>query len=351
MAIDFTKTTTLLGVVEQNYPPNTVLVDTFFPLEDTFTTDSVQIEYRKGSRMLAPYIVPGGHGVNMARTGSTLREYTPPMTAPKRPTTVEQIMQRGFGETIYSPKTPAQRAAELMARDLIELTDMNIRRQEYMAAQLLTTGQCVCEGYADDGTTELVDTFILDGFTNKVTKSDTETWDNAGAKILDHIADMSETITDNANMVPTVAFMARNVAKYMLNNKQIMDYLAIPSRDNLRLMNFAPQIVNPAVTRFGYIEALNLDLYVYSGGYTDKDGTLQRFIPDDYFIMGIKGKGRRLYGAITQLEDDHQWHSYAGKYIPRVYTDIQNDIKELRVASRCIMIPESVDDFGVIKVK
>ena len=67
MAIDFTKTTTLLGVVEQNYPPNTVLVDTFFPLEDTFTTDSVQIEYRKGSRMLAPYIVPGGHGVNMAR--------------------------------------------------------------------------------------------------------------------------------------------------------------------------------------------------------------------------------------------------------------------------------------------
>lgn len=149
--MDFTNTRTLLGVVEQNYPPSTTLVDTFFPNENVFMTNVVDIEYRKGVRTLAPYIIPGASGVNVARNGSTIKTYTPPMTAPKRVITPEHLNMRGFGETVYSPKSPAQRAAELMARDLMELTEMNMRSQEYMAAQLLTTGQCICEGYADDG--------------------------------------------------------------------------------------------------------------------------------------------------------------------------------------------------------
>lgn len=349
--MDFTNTRTLLGVVEQNYPPSTTLVDTFFPNENVFMTNVVDVEYRKGVRTLAPYIVPGASGVNVARNGSTIKTYTPPMTAPKRVITPEHLNMRSFGETVYSPKSPAQRAAELMARDLMELTEMNMRRQEYMAAQLLTTGQCVCEGYADDGKTKITDTFILDGFKNKVTKSSGDTWDNADSKIYEDIEEMSGTIADETGTVPTVAFMSRNVGKYLLNNTQIKEFLNVSNAANLKLMSFAPRVMGPNITRFGYIDSLDLEIYIYNGSYMSDDGKLTKFIPDDFFIMGNPGKGKRLYGAITQLEDDKQWHSYASKYVPKVYTNVNSDVKELRVASRCIMIPENVDDIGVIKVK
>ena len=162
---------------------------------------------------------------------------------------------------------------------------------------------------------------------------------------------MSGTIADKTGTVPTVAFMSRNVAKYLLNNTQIKEFLSVSNISNLKLMSFAPRVVSPNVTRFGYIDALDLEIYIYNGTYMSDDGKLSKFIPDDFFIMGNPGKGKRLYGAITQLEQDNEWHSYASKYVPKVFTNIKDDVKELRVASRCILVPESIDDFGVIKVK
>lgn len=350
--MDFNKTTTLLAAISREYIPSTLLVDTFFNNEATFMTESVQVEYRKGSRSLAPFIVPGASGVNMGRNGSTLREYTPPMMAPKRVITEKNIHQRGFGENIYSDKTPAQRAAEIMARDMLETIDMCTRTQEWMAAQLLTTGQCVCRGYADDGKKEIVDTFILEGFDNKLTLSGANTWDNAAAKIYFDISDMSEKISSASGLVPDVAIMGRKVAQYMLSNTQLHDIMLIPSRENMAIMSYAPAIQSPAVTRVGYIQALNLDMYVYNGTYRDPaSGELTKYIPDDYFIMGVKGRGKRLYGAITQLEQDGAWHTYEGKYVPKIYSDVRSDVEEMRMGSRCILVPEDVDDFGVIKVK
>lgn len=352
MPLDYNKTTTLLAAIDRQYVPNTLLIDTFFPGENTFITESVQIEYRKGTRLVAPFIVPGAFGVNMARTGSKLREYTPPMMAPSRVISTKEIMQRTFGEDIYSQKTPAQRAAEIMARDLLDTIDMCTRRQELMAAQLLTTGQYTCEGYADDGNKVIVDTFVLDGFENKVTLSGNDTWDNPDAKILDDLTEMSDKISTASGIIPTVGITSRNVANYILNNKQILDIMMVPSRENLSILSFAPAIVSPYVTRLGYIQSLNLDLYVYNGTYADpKTGKATHYIPDNCFIMGVKGLGKRLYGAITQLESDDQFHTYEGKYVPKILSNKRSDTKEMRMGSRCVILPQTADDFGVIKVK
>ena len=350
--MDFNKTTTLLAAIDQQFTPNTLLVDTFFPKERTFITDSVQIEYRKGTRMIAPFIVPGAFGVNMARAGSKLREYTPPMMAPSRVLSMADVMQRGFGEDVYSQKTPQQRAAEIVAHDMVETIDMCTRRQEYMAAQLLTTGQYTCEGFADDGQKAIVDTFVLDGFENKVTLTGANTWDNTNAKIYDDIVAMSDKISMASGVIPSVAIMSRKVAQYLFNNKQLLDIMMVPNRDNLSILSFAPQIQSTYVTRLGYIQSLGLDLYVYNGCYADPTtGVATPYIPDDYFIMGIKGRGQRLYGAITQIEDDDNFHTYEGKYVPKIITNKRTDTKELRMGSRCVLLPETADDFGVIKVK
>ena len=77
-------TRTLLGVVERSFKPTTTLIDTFFPEEKTFITEYVEMEYRKGARRMAPFVVPGTKGVNLARTGTKVRTYKAPLMKPKR---------------------------------------------------------------------------------------------------------------------------------------------------------------------------------------------------------------------------------------------------------------------------
>ena len=113
--INLDDTRTLLGVVERSFKPTTTLVDTFFPEVRTFVTETVEMEYRKGTRKMAPFVVPGTKGVNMARNGSQLRVYKAPLMKPKRVIEASDIMRRGFGETVYSQRTPAERAQALRA--------------------------------------------------------------------------------------------------------------------------------------------------------------------------------------------------------------------------------------------
>ena len=98
MSINLDDTRTLLGVVERSFKPTKTLVDTFFPEVRTFVTETVEMEYRKGTRKLAPFVVPGTKGVNVSRGGSQLRVYKAPLMKPKRVIEASDLMRRGFGE-------------------------------------------------------------------------------------------------------------------------------------------------------------------------------------------------------------------------------------------------------------
>lgn len=92
--------------------------------------------------------------------------------------------------------------------------------------------------------------------------------------------------------------------------------MLIPSRDNLAMLSIQPRLM-----RVGYISALNLDIYAYDGGYEYASGEFTPYIPDDHMIIGVPGRGKRLYGAITQLEADRQYHTFEGQYVPKVTAD------------------------------
>ena len=351
MSINLDDTRTLLGVVERSFKPTTALVDTFFPEVRTFVTETVEMEYRKGTRKLAPFVVPGTKGVNVGRNGSQLRTYKAPLMKPKRVIEASDIMRRGFGETVYSQRTPAERAQELRARDMAELVDTIARSEEWMAAQVLINGSCQIKGYADDGKTELIDTLTFEGFDNKITISD-NTWDKTDtANPYNDMGDLSQTIRRNAGIIPTIAICAANVVDYLINNQKLLNYMLVPSRDNLALMSIQPRLVRPEFMRVGYISALNLDIYAYDGGYEDESGEFTPYIPDDHMIIGVPGRGKRLYGAVTQLEADRQYHTYEGQYIPKVTVDLESDTSSLAMSCRCVVCPEWMDDWGVIKVK
>ena len=177
------------------------------------------------------------------------------MVAPRRTVRPEDIDQRGFGETIYSTKTPAQRATEIQANDLAEMQAMILNRKNQMAAEILTTGAYTIKGYADDGTTVKTAKVTFD-WNQKITP--TTTWDQANASIYSDLKNASSLIQENAGVVPTVAIVGKNVADYMLGNDQIMKWLAVPSNTNLSLMSIQPRIESPQVARIGLIQSLSL---------------------------------------------------------------------------------------------
>lgn len=350
--INIDDTRTLLDVVERSYKPTTVLVQTFFPTVKTFLTEYVDMEYRKGGRKMAPFVVPGSKGVNMARNGSKIRTYKPPIMKPKRTIEVSDVMRRGFGEDIYSKRTPAERAQEMRAQDMAELIDMNVRRQEWMAAQLLINGGFECKGYADDGKTAVVDTVTFDEFTNKITLSGNNVWSNASAKVYDDLGDVSQTIRRASGMIPTIAICSTDVVKDIINNEQLYKYMLVPSRDNLALLSLQPKLERPELLRVGYIQALNLEIYAYDGIYEDDEtGEITPYIPEGHIIIGVPGRGKRLFGAVTQMEADRQLHTYEGEHIPKLTVDIESDTSSLAMSSRCVLCPEFLDDWAVIKVK
>lgn len=351
MGFDINSTLTMLSAMEQSYKPTTTLVDTFFPHAQNFVTDTVTMEFRKGGRMMAPFVVAGGKGVNLARAGTQVRTYKPPMMRPKRTIELADVTKRGFGETIYSTRTAAERAAEMRAKDLQELQEACARREEWMAAQCLINGEYDVKGFADDGVATVVDTVTF-AFDGKTTLSGGDTWDNASAKIYDNIGDASQKIRRAAGDIPTVAICSSNVVKYLLANEQLYKYLLVPSRENLALLSLAPKLERPDLMRVGFIQALNLEIYAYDGGYADEEnGAYTPYIPDNHMIIGVPGLGRRLYGAVTQVEEDKQFHTYSADRVPKVTVDVENDSSALALSSRCVICPDFLDKWATLKVK
>lgn len=180
----------------------------------------------------------------------------------------------------------------------------------------------------------------------------TTTWDKAGATIFDDIKSASEKIQEASGLVPTVMVVGKNVADYMLGNDQIMKWMGIPSTSNLSLFNIAPRITSPQVTFVGRIPALNLEVYTYAESYVDDDGTMKGFIGDNDVIVGVPGRGSQYHGAVYLLGDDgHGFMPYADPYVPYYSADKAAQELRLTMYCRCLIAPESITDFAVIKSK
>ena len=84
-----------LGKLVRRMPPvHTFFRDTFFKNRRTFNTKSVDVDFKKGSRALAPFVHPKVGGKTILNTGYQTKSYTPVLLAPNKITTVDDLLQR-----------------------------------------------------------------------------------------------------------------------------------------------------------------------------------------------------------------------------------------------------------------
>lgn len=350
MAIDIKDTYSLMQAMERIKKPATFLVDTFFPNVPTVSpTTKIAVEYRKRGRKLAPFIVNGTTGVNMARDAAKLDIYKPPMVGPRRVIDPDTLLERGFGENVYSTVSPAERASKMQADDLVDLQSAIFNRKNKMAADILTTGQCKIEGYADDGKQILVDTVTFD-WEQKVTLA--KNWDQAGASIYSDLKNASEMIQENAGAIPDVCIVGKNIEQYLLSNDELGRFLAIPSLQNLQLATFQPHYISPQVRWIGNILGLGLEVYSYTETYQDDSGKVQSFIGDDDVIIGISGRGHQKHGAVTLINDSvNGYDTFVSEMVPYYVGSKESQQLALTLYSRFLLTPETADDWAYIKAK
>jgi hypothetical protein len=339
------RTQTMIGAVQQLPTHRTFLRDRYFPCTpstDIFPTEEVLIEYRDGSKKIAPVVMPRKGGINVRREGYRTERYTPPFVAPKRGLTIDDLNKKGFGENLYSQITPEQREAQVLGQDLSELGVLIDGREEYMAAQVMLTNGCVLKQYADEygGKYEEYAIQFYDG-SNDAAFTTANKWNTSDADIYGDIAAMIQVLSSKGLAAEDLV-MSPDVAPVIINNETIRRLLDIR---NVNVGTIAPIELPEGASRLGVINVYgkNVNLIVYDEQYEDEEtGKLTNYMGSGNVVLSAPAAGRSLYGAVAQIEQaDGRFHTYMASRVPKYTADADNEIRTLKVSARPLLIPKN----------
>lgn len=340
MTINIYSTRTMLKAVSLMKPTNTFLLNTFFPNYETVVTEEVDVDFKKGKRKMAPFVAPRIGGKVMDRQGFETKTYRVPKIAPERVISFDDIKYRSLGESLYSSKTPDERARELLATDIIELDDYITRREEWMCREVLFNGKVVMIG---EGVEQEVDY----KFTNKEVLTGGAVWTETTAKPLEDLKRWRLEVIQKTGKAPNVCVFESSVVDAFINNEDVQKLMDI---QRLNVGSIEPSIQNDAITFVGKLPSLGLEIYSYDEWYIDDEGAEQPMVPEGHILMATKGVNKRIYGAVTQIENEN-FVTIEGTRIPKSWVDKDNEVRKLRLSSRPLPVPEDVDGWYVAQVK
>ena len=351
------RTLTMLEAVKQMLTHRTFLRDRYFPTEesrDIFPTEEVLVEYMEGGKKMVPCVIPRKQGITIAREGYRTERYTPPNIAPKRLLTIDDLNRKGFGETLYSDRTPEQREAEVLGQDLDEMDTMIAAREEYIAAQAMLNNGYTLRHYADDYGGDKYDEYEIrfyDGDDNPGIYTPDEPWDSPNSHKFGDLQVMIYQLTSRG-LPATDLVVAPDVAKTFLDDEKFQKYLDIR---NYSLGNVAPEELPAGAALLCTINVYGrpIAVYTYDETYEDEQtGLLEPYIPAGTVLLTAPASGRGLYGAVSQIEQaDGRFHTYTAKRVPKYTADANNDTRTLQVTSKPLYIPRNATPWIAAKVQ
>lgn len=342
MSISLFDTRTMLDVVQTMKRPTSFFRDTFFPTYKTFFTEAVDVDIIKNRRRVAPFVHPMKPGAVVNRDGYTTKFYKAPMISEKMETNAEHLLKRMPGENIYSGRDPMARAAEMLGRDLAELEDMILRRENLMAAEALWYGTQTIKG---DGVDEVID-FGMSA-SHQATLTSTDKWnDLTNSDPLEDLKTWRLTCIQDSGFAPDVCVMSEEVADVFIKNATVQKLL-----DNRRIEmgQINPNELANGVTYIGRVNRLGLDIYTYNDWYLDPtDGVTEKpFVPTGKVgLFSTQARYDRLYGAYIDME----MGTMDVPRIPRSWVDKDPSARWIQLISRPLFVPQHLDSIFIATV-
>ena len=339
---------TMGRIVEKLPPVRTFFRDTFFRREETFNTESVDVDFVKGTRKVAPFVHRIIGGKTVPNTGYETKTYKPPLVAPDKITTVDDLLKRRPGESLVSGRSHAERAVLKMSDDFRELRDMISRREELMCVQSIFTGKIPIIG---EGLNEVIDF----GFTNtEVISAATKKWSNAGSDPIGDLKRWHKQVQKTGFTNCNACVMADDVATAFVGHEKVQKVLDVR---NYNLAVIQPRQLPNGVTYVGTIHELGMDVYTYNEWYLDdwtnpETPEEKPLVPDGMLAMlSTNANYSMYYGAITLIDEGtKEFKTVEGKYVPDTWVKRKPARRFLQLQSAPLSVPHDVDSWFTAKV-
>lgn len=347
--MDIYSTYYLLAAVQELPLEHTFFKDRYFPTNqamDIFGTSKVLADYKEGSRRMAPFVIPRIGSLSVGREGFSTYELEPGNICLSMPLTLDQIKNRNFGESLMSTATPAERARLLQVNDLAELSARISRREEWLAVQTMLNNGCTMRHETDvKDVYEDVPVYFYDGADNPAKFTPTAKWEHS--KLVDgewkkgnwygDICAMAKMLTQKGRPAREVV-MSSDVGEFLMEDPWVMYML---ENRRVEMGRIAPEMLTEFVTSMGVFNFMGrkLELLVSDGTYEDDAGNDKPYMDAGSVIVTAPACGKGLYGGVTQLESDGEYHTYAGTRVPQHIFTIKPPTKETQLTAKPLFAP------------
>lgn len=173
--------------------------------------------------------------------------------------------------------------------DEVELLEGASAQRERMRMMMLTTGTISMKG---NGQVYEYDYGVDESHKVTVTKS----WSDPSATILDDIRTGITKIVDDTGVTVERAICSSKVFGYIRANTEI--------KKSIYVMTDGVGFVSDAKVKQFIKDELGIDIVVYDKRYKDEEGVVQRYVPEDVFVMFPTGKLGNTWFGTTPEESD-----------------------------------------------
>lgn len=288
--------------LQEAFPAHRFLTDLFFSESEVHDTRFFQFDIEKGQRRMAPFVNRKAQGKVIERHNYKTVQFEPPYIKEKMITTTDQILKRSPGEVVYTTpgsNTPLERAARQLGQDAAEMSEMIVRRIEWMAAQGLFFGIIPVSGegveYDIDFLFESSHLITLDGTLGN------EKWSDLATKILAQLRRWKKLITKDSSLTANILLLGCNVYDNFINNEQVLKLL-----DNRRVEigSIVPEELGDGVTYVGDLKSVGLSVWSYDEWYYDEaTQTELPMVPENMILLAsTRARCKRHYGVIEDVE-------------------------------------------------
>ena len=339
----------LLAAVKEIPLSHSFFRDRYFPTSDSldiFGTSKVLVDFSEGGTKLAPFVVPRIGGVSILRSGFETFELEPPNISLKSTLTNDDLQSRGFGESLMSGLTPADRESVFLMDDMLELDARITRREEWMAVETMLGNGCVMKHITDreDVAFEEIEARYYRGADNP-SEYTSAAWTASNWR--KHVTAMVKRLSARG-LPATDLVVAPDVGEFIE-----MDPWVEKRLDNRRMEygHIAPKELTDGTTFLGQLNfgGKMLNIIIVEETYEDDKGSTTPYLPDGSAIVTAPDCGHTIYGGVTQMEKDEKRHTHAGKRVPRYFADVKTSVSEIMLTSKPLMAPRRMSPWQVAK--
>lgn len=319
--------------------PKTFFKDIYFSDRQPKETQKLEIEYRKGGTLIAPFVSELIPGTEMPKSTHQSKYYTAPKVAPKKTFTAQELyLQKAFGETIYGGMSPDERKAKLIADALNTFEAQITRREELMCIQTLYNSEIIVKG-------EGVEDKITYGTPNRIPVA--TAWGATGANPIEDINAVLEDIASKTDLRPPVIMMDPVAFNLFINDPKVKDFLDVR---NFHMGTIDPKELPSGAIYRGVLAPYNIPIVTYQTQYTEIDPATNilktvKMIPEKT-VLFAPNNNKLLYGSAADIEKG----ILVGERIVFEDIDRKANTQEVRTESRPLPVPFDIDAIQVLEV-